>query len=126
VSSCPSCRGTRRLRRRLSSRPGRRSGPYRRCRPSPRLPRSPGPEPDALARAGGSVLDVPWLRHPHGRCLARQPRPRVGRGGPHRPRPAGCLRPGGAPRRLDLRLPRHPDQQRRRVHRGRPGPRSGG
>ena len=92
------------------------------CRCSPGSRRT---ERDALARARRAVLDAARLRHPHRWGVAGQPGPRLGRRGVDRPRTAGCVRSGGATRRHDLGLPRHPDEQRGRVHRGRPGPRAG-
>ena len=63
------------------------------------------------------------VRHPHRRRGPRQPRTRLGRRGPDRRRTGRRPRPARAAGRLDLRLPRRPDEQRRRIHGRRPGPR---
>ena len=76
-------------------------------------------------RRRGAGLRVPADGHPDRRLLRRAPAGRQPvrgeRGRPrHRDRPADVALPGGAPRRLGLRLPRRP-QPRRRRRRG-PGP----
>ena len=61
------------------------------------------------------------VHRPHRRRGARQSGTGVARGGAVRPGPAGRPRRSGGPGRVDLGLPRRPDQQRRRVHRASSG-----
>ncbi len=127
ASSCRCCRRRKRRPRARARRLSRtrprsrvRAAPRSRCPASPRSrfragPPWKGPASDRRRRCAGSRLS-----HPDRRSVASQSRPRLSRRRPHRPRSARRPRPGRATRRVDLRLPRRPDEQRRGVHGGGP------
>ena len=85
----------------------------------PVLPRLP----TSRVRTDRAPSAAPRVRHPDRRGGTRQPRTGLAGGGAVRPGATGRPRRPGGPGRVDLRLSRGPDQQRRRVHRGRPRPR---
>ena len=68
-------------------------------------------------RRAGRLAPAP---HPHRRRRPRQPRSGLAGAALYRPRAARRPRPAAVPGRVDLGLPRRPDEQRRRVHRRRP------
>ena len=83
--------------------------------------------------ASGATTDDPTagplgqaaVHHPHGRGRARQPGASLAGGRADRRHSIRRPRPCGPARRDDLGVPRGADEQRRRVHRGRPGARAG-
>ena len=91
------------------------------CRVSPRLP-DRAPDDSSLIRR---PEDGRGVHRPHRRRGTRQPRSGVRGCGAVRRRPARRARSARGAGCVDLRLPRRPDQQRRRVHGRRPGARAG-